>query len=153
MSPAGGMPYPPGALPGAGGRMAGAPPGGARPTPPQPPGGVPPIRGRSDSIMNPMDGLRHAARGRIRPDMSVREALEVMGVDLEGPITQLQSTTRNMVQNATMEGKIRGAGAPGGAPGGVPGGAPRAPSPGSAPPMGGAPGQGGISSLLGGRAR
>ena len=31
MSPAGGMPYPPGALPGAGGRMAGASPRGAPP--------------------------------------------------------------------------------------------------------------------------
>ena len=147
MSPAGGLPYPPGAGPPPGappGVPPGASPGGAGPE-------DSPVRGFKDSLLHPLDSLRHAARGRLNSDMSVRDAMEMIGVDVDGPVSQLTGAVKGQLQGATTEGKLTaptGGGPPAEAP------PPASPPPG-APPPGGAPspqGQGGgLGSILGGR--
>ena len=124
------LPASPGAPPG--GLPGGAPPGG-------PPGGQTP------PLLNSQDSLRARARGRIGPNSTVREGLEMMGIDVDGPISQL-SALRGQAAAASTEGKIQSAVSaqpPGGPPLGAPPGAP----PGAGPP----PGGGGLGSLLGGR--
>ena len=120
-----------------------APPPGPVPGGPAPsgPAGAPPV-GPQDSILNPNDALRGAARGRLSPDMTVRQGLEQMGIDVDGPISQLPGAMKSQVQNATTEGKIRSAAPPGASAPGLPGGP--APLPGGPAPSGG-----GLGSLLG----
>lgn len=116
---------PPGPRPG-GAPMPGGPPGGDR-----------------SSLLNPNDMAMKSAAGKIRPDMSVRELLGEMGIDVDGPVTQLSGAMRKQLTNATIPGKLSGGGGPprpraGGAPSG----------------MGGMPSQpagGGLDQLLGGR--
>ena len=77
----------------------------------------------NESMLNPMDLAKKAQMGEIRPGMTIRELFERMGVDVDGPIEQLQGAIQSQAQNATMLGKIRGAPqSPAGAPGAPAGG-------------------------------
>jgi hypothetical protein len=121
----------------------GPPPGAPPPSLGAPPGGPP--GGGTPPLLNSQDSLKARARGRIGPNSTVREGLEMMGIDVDGPISQL-SALKGQVAAASTEGKIQSAVSsqpPGGPPLGAPPGAP----PGAGPP----PGGGGLGSLLGGR--
>ena len=104
-----------------------------RQMPPQPMGGTPGMGGArlpqapqlpNESMLNPMDLAKKASMGEIRPGMTIRELFERMGVDVDGPIEQLQGAIQSQAQNATMAGKIRGAPAGGPAGQGAPAGGP-----------------------------
>lgn len=136
--------------------------------PPMPPmggGGAPPMGGRppgggpssavaavekNRSILNPTDAATMGARGQMDPNMSIRDWLGQFGVDVEGPVVQLQQFMKKQSQNANPLTKMQNI-AQGG--GGAPAGAPRAPMGGSPPQRGGAPPQQGVADLMGGMRR
>lgn len=67
--------------------------------------GIPTGPRPNESILNPNDASRMQAQGRIRPDMTVREALQVMGIDVDQPISQVPQL-QQQIQNASLPGKI-----------------------------------------------
>jgi hypothetical protein len=115
------------------------------PPPPKPPmGGGDPI-GQNQSLMNPADLAAMKQTGDVTPNMTVRDLLQKMGIDVDGPVSQLQEFAKKQVQGATGLGKMNSiAGMPGGqgAPPPTPG-----PGPGGPPPGGPSP-PGGMASLL-----
>jgi hypothetical protein len=89
--------------------MQGMPPQGM---PPQgmPPQGMPQGGGAlraTESMLNPQDMARKATAGEISPQTTVRDFLGQMGIDVDGPVSQLQGVMRNQAQNATMLGKAQ----------------------------------------------
>lgn len=91
------------------------------------------------SLLNPTDRSMMQQDGTFNPNMSVNDFLKQMGVDPNGPVTQLTSLWQQQSQNANPINKMQSiAGAPPAPPGGPQVGAPAAPSPGG-PPPGGAP--------------
>ena len=105
-----------------GGGMGGGPPmGGA-------PGGD--VIKENMSPFNPTDlGMM---KQNMSPDMSVRDFMSQMGIDVDGPVSQLEQLAGKQTSNATGLGKMRNiAKAPpmGGAPMG-PSGPPAGPPPG-----------------------
>lgn len=101
-----------------------------------PPGGDPLQQMRSkESIFNPNDATMKVARGDVGPNMTVRQVFEKMGIDVEGPASQLTAFFQQQMQNRTMAGKMGMA-----QPAGGPQGQPSAPMP--------SPGPGGMEGLM-----
>lgn len=92
---------------------------------------------QSQSILNPTDLSMMVQDGKIRPDMTVNQFLEQVGVDPNGPVTQLMQMMNKQSQDANPVNKMQAIA--GQAPGGMPPGQP------AAPPQGG-----GLRGLLGG---
>jgi hypothetical protein len=91
------------------------------------------------SAANPAD--IGAMAGGIRPDMTVAEYLGKMGIDVNGPVTQLIQFAQKQVQNANPLTKMRNIAAdtalqPGGQPGPMPGPRPMVQPPGQPAPSG-----------------
>ena len=127
------------ALKGRMGGMGGAP-GGM-------PGGAPPVDTSQESIFNPADAAMKAGRGDINAQMTVRDVLGKMGIDVEGPASQLVKFSQDQMQKRTMSGKLgmqRPPQMPPGGPGGPPPGGPGMGAPPPMPPQGG----GGIEGLM-----
>lgn len=72
-----------------------------------------------ESIFNPADGAMKVARGDMQPNMTVRQVFEKMGIDVEGPATQLTALFKDQMQKRTMAGKM-GMAQPAGGPQGQP---------------------------------
>jgi len=79
--------------------MGGAPPGG-------PPGGGDPIKDNL-SMFNPTDLAMMKQGGAVDENTSVREFLTTMGIDVEGPVTQLAELAQKQVKNKTAMGKFQ----------------------------------------------
>lgn len=116
---------------GAPGGMPGGAPGGM--------GGMPNNRMKqNETILNPNDLAAKATRGEVNPQMTIRDFLESeLGVDVDGPVSQLASALKGQAQKASPLGKVR---AMGGAQGGIPG---------ERPSGGGAPGMEGLINTIG----
>ena len=113
-----------------GGMMGGAP-GGA------PGGGMM----RNMSALNPNDAAVMGASGQFTPDMTVRDYLTKMGVDVDGPVTQLVDMAKKQMANANPLNKMRSMAAdtslkPGGQPQTMPGVKPMVQPPGAPAPAG-----------------
>ncbi|MFA5262020.1 MAG: hypothetical protein WC450_12425 [Candidatus Omnitrophota bacterium] len=96
--------------------MGGPPPGGA-------PGGQDPVANmeQNRSLLNPADATMAMQEGKIDPNMSVRDFLQQnMGVDVDGPVTQLIEASKKQLQNRTAIGKAANMGKPGQMPQGRP---------------------------------
>ncbi len=63
------------------------------------------------SVMNPQDAFLMAERGMLRKDMSVRELFSTLGVDVEGPVTQLSEMVQRETQKANPLNKMKAAAA------------------------------------------
>lgn len=61
------------------------------------------------SVMNPQDAFLMAERGMLRKDMSVRELFSTLGVDVEGPVTQLSEMVQRETQKANPLNKMKAA--------------------------------------------
>lgn len=73
------------------------------------------------SMMNPTDVASMASRGKLRPDMTVRELFSQFGVDVDGPVAQLDVFKQKTIENADPIKKMQNiAGQPGQAPQGQP---------------------------------
>ena len=66
-----------------------------------------------ESIFNPADAAMKVNRGDIRPDMTVAQLLGSMGIDVNGPATQLTEFMKGQVQNKSIMGKMGMGGQPG----------------------------------------
>lgn len=69
------------------------------------------------SMLNPADATMMMQEGKFRPDMTVRDFLqESMGVDVDGPVSQLIEASKKQLQNRSAIGKTanmaKGAGRP-----------------------------------------
>jgi hypothetical protein len=110
-----------------------------------PPGGGSALQGQ-ESIFNPADATAIAGRGDINAQMTVRDVLGKMGIDVEGPASQLVKFSQDQMQKRTMSGKMgmqRPPAAPQGAPPGM------TPGRGAPPPSPqGAGSPGGIEGLM-----
>jgi len=97
------------------------------------------------SIFNPTDMAMMKQEGEISANMTVREYFAKLGVDVEGPITQLVDLAKDQMQKGDPLNKMKAiAGSPAGGPpmGGPPRGQlPQAPGGGVAPPT---PGMSGL---------
>lgn len=107
-------------------------PGGASPmggTPGSPPGGGSGMQSAmrsSESPLNPTDMMFRQSQGRgVGPDTTIRQFLQSYGVDVDGPVSQLQK----LAQNASPQGKMQG----------MAGGRPAPQRPGGPSPMGQSP--------------
>ena len=97
------------------------------------------VRGNM-SVFNPTDIAMMGQNGVLRPDMTVRQYLETVGIDVDGPVTQFRDAANDQMQKADGGNKMK---AIGGAPG--MGQAPQQPR-----PQQGRPPQGrGVADLLG----
>ena len=94
---------------------------------PGPPPGQNPMQANR-SILNPADAAADAQEGNISADMTVRDFLAKMGVDVDGPVSQLIEAFKGQQAKAGGMGKIQALSGGGQPPGPPPGG-----------PMGGAP--------------
>lgn len=108
--------------------------------PGQAPGGM-----AKASMFNPADASMMAASGQFSQNMTVRDVLGKMGVDVDGPATQLVDLFKSQMQNRTLTGKLGIGGAPQGGP---PGMMPQGQRPMGPPPQ--APGleSGGMAGLM-----
>ena len=59
------------------------------------------------SVMNPTDLNAMQQQGQISPDMSVRQFLENLGINVEGPAQQLVELQKKHMQNASPTGKMQ----------------------------------------------
>jgi hypothetical protein len=73
-----------------------------------------PIRANA-SIFNPADMAMMKQYGDFNKKMTVRQALEKLGIDVDGPVEQLMQFARKNVENANPLNKMRNI-AQGGAP-------------------------------------
>ena len=72
------------------------------------------------SIFNPVDATMMGQQGEISPNMSVREYFAKMGVDVDGPLSQLIDAAKDQMAKADPINKMKSiAGGP--APGPKPG--------------------------------
>ena len=65
-----------------------------------------PIPGVPGSLLNPTDLAGMKQQGVARPGMTVRDFMQKMGIDVDGPVEQLQQFARKQTQNATAMGKM-----------------------------------------------
>ena len=80
----------------------------------------------SESPLNPTDMMFRQSQGRgVGPDTTIRQFLQSYGVDVDGPVSQLQK----LAQNARPQGKMQG----------MAGGRPAPQRPGGPSPMGQSP--------------
>jgi len=84
-----------------------------------------------ESMANPTDLAAKMSRGAIRPDMTIREFYQQMGIDVDGPLSQLKDAMGDQLTKASPINKIQ-------AMGGGQAGAP------PAPPQGG----GGLADIM-----
>jgi hypothetical protein len=92
------------------------------------------------SVFNPTDMSMMAQEGEITPDMPIREYFAKLGVDVDGPISQLVEMAKGQMQKADPLNKMKAiAGGPqqGMPPQGQPPQAPQGRVPQQAPGMGG----------------
>jgi len=68
------------------------------------------------SMMNPTDLAGIAESGEITPDMSIRQFLEMNGMDVEGPVTQLVEWQMKQMENADPLNKMKAIAGKGGMP-------------------------------------
>ena len=99
--------------------------------------------GENMSILNPTDRTMLKQSGRISPETPIREYFGMLGVDVDGPISQLNEMFKDQVNKADPVEKMKRLG---GAPG--MGQAPPPQMPGQGMPQG--QGSGDLKSLLGG---
>jgi hypothetical protein len=59
------------------------------------------------SVLNPMDATMMAQEGAISPDMTIAQFLQQEGIDVNGPVSQLQQFAKKQVQNANPMTKAR----------------------------------------------
>ena len=111
--------------------MGGGMPGGA-------PGGNP-VKDNM-TMLNPTDLAVMKGTGQVSGDMTVRDVLAQVGIDVDGPATQLAEFAQKQVKNSSAMGKMKNM-QPQGGP------APQAPQ---APPQGQPGPPPGMDSLLGG---
>jgi hypothetical protein len=78
------------------------------------PMGAPPPQAKA-SVFNPADAAMMGASGQFNPSSTVRDVLGKMGVDVDGPATQLVELFKSQMQNKTLTGKL-GMGQPGATP-------------------------------------
>lgn len=95
------------------------------------------------SLLNPTDAAAMAQQGKIRGDMSVRELFANLGIDVDGPATQLIKFSQKQMENAKMGKKMQSMAAARPAPEPPAGG----PAQGGPPPGGGGPAPGGGGGL------
>jgi len=103
------------------------------------------------SMFNPTDLAAAKASGEYNSQMTVRQVFEKLGVDVDGPATQLMELAKKQTQNANPLTKMRNIAASGQNSGPAPApmpGAGGAPPPGTTPPPAGG---GGLGALLKGR--
>jgi hypothetical protein len=130
-------------------RMGGMPPGG--PQMPQGGAGPSPVE-KNLSMLNPGDAAMMAGSGKFTPDMTVRDYFKQLGIDVDGPVTQLVQLAQKQTQNANPINKMRNIAADtalqkGGQPPTMPGVKPMVAPPGQPSPSG----MEGLLSKLGGR--
>jgi hypothetical protein len=65
-----------------------------------------PLR-KNASIMNPMDLAMMKGEGQFSPDMTVVDVLQKLGIDPNGPASQLVEFGRKQVENGDMVGKMQ----------------------------------------------
>ena len=92
------------------------------------------------SMLNPAD-LAGMKQG-MTPGGTVRDFMQKLGIDVDGPVEQLVEFGKKQLQGASAMGKMRNIS------GGAPGGPPTAP-PGAGAPSPGGPPPGGLDGLLG----
>jgi hypothetical protein len=73
----------------------------------QAPNDMPSAIDKSQSILNPRDAFMMKEQGKIRKDMTVRELFGGLGVDVDGPVTQLAEMVMREKQKADPLGKMR----------------------------------------------
>jgi hypothetical protein len=59
------------------------------------------------SVLNPTDVAMMKQDGELRPDMSVRDYLGKMGVDVDGPVTQLLDALKGQREKANPLNKMQ----------------------------------------------
>ena len=121
------------------------------PPPPQGPPGQSPVN-KNLSVLNPADAQLQFASGQVTPNMTIREFLAKQGIDVDGPISQLQGFLEKQQQNANPINKMRNISADtalqkGGGPQSMPGVKPMVAPPGQPSPAG----MEGLMNKLGGR--
>jgi hypothetical protein len=104
------------------------------------------------SVLNPKDANLMGVSGQFSPDMTVRDFLGQMGIDVDGPASQLVEMAKKQAQNANPLNKMRNMAAdtslkPGGQPQTMPGVKPMVAPPGQPSPAG----MEGLLSKMGGR--
>jgi hypothetical protein len=76
-------------------------------------GGMPPqgMQGdpikENESFLNPTDLGLMAGEGRFTPDMSVRDVLQDLGIDVDGPADQLVEFAKKQSENANPINKMQ----------------------------------------------
>jgi hypothetical protein len=65
-----------------------------------------PLR-KNMSFMNPMDLATMKQEGQFTEDMTVNDALMKVGIDPNGPVSQLVEFGQKQIQNADMAGKMQ----------------------------------------------
>lgn len=99
---------------------------------------------KNRSLLNPADATMAMQEGKIRPDMTVREFLQQnMGIDVDGPVTQLIEASQKQLQNRTAIGKAANMAGQGGPPQRGPG------RPAFVQPGQGGPPPGGLDAMMG----
>jgi len=105
------------------------------------------------SIFNPTDMAAMKQEGGFTGNMTLRQGLEKLGFNLEGPISQLQEFAKKQMGNANPLTKMQNMSQPpgqGGPPPGMPPGGNSGPPPGGMPPTGAPPPTGqGLAGLVG----
>lgn len=71
------------------------------------------VRGNM-SVFNPTDIAMMGQNGMLRQDMTVRQYLETVGIDVDGPVSQFKEAAQSQMQKADGGNKMKAiAGAPG----------------------------------------
>ena len=108
--------------------------------PPMPggmPGGGGPMQAmrQNESVLNPTDMAMKATRGEVRPDMTIREFYQTLGLDVDrNTMKDLGAALAQQGKNANPLNKVQAMARPGGPPGAPPGGAPPMGAQSGAPP-------------------
>jgi len=107
----------------------------------RPGGGMPSPVMKNLSPMNPADLSLMAASGNFLPNTTIREAFSKVGIDVDGPLSQLTDYMQKMKQNANPIDKVRNIAADtalqrGGQPQQMPGVKPMVTPPGQPAPAG-----------------
>jgi hypothetical protein len=111
-----------------------------------PPQGMPPGGGSSPvmknmSALNPTDAAMMGSSGQFTPDMTVADYFQKLGIDVNGPVTQLVDFAKKQQENANPINKMRNIAADtalqkGGQPPTMPGVKPMVAPPGQPSPSG-----------------
>jgi len=87
---------------------------------------------QNKSIFNPADMAAMKQSGQFSQNMTVRQAMEKLGIDVDGPVAQLTEFAKKQVENANPLNKMKNIAQGGGAP--PPGGPPPGDLGGNPPP-------------------